>query len=132
MHKSYKAFVGIAPVLYTGGIHSAFVDTLDILQGPEFAMTYMDAVLYVHSIFTQALQILTRYMPHVTWAVMECFGGFDDGIHVNLRRIPMMANNDVGGTSTKNMMHWAQMVRSGRVALFDFGPQGNMDAYGTF
>ena len=31
LHKSYKAFVGISPVLYTGGIHSAFVDTLDIL-----------------------------------------------------------------------------------------------------
>jgi hypothetical protein len=52
LHKHYKAFVGIAPVLYSGGIHSALVDTLDLLQGPEFAMTYMDAVLYMHNIFT--------------------------------------------------------------------------------
>jgi len=92
----------------------------------------MDAVLYVHNIFTEAAQILTRYLPHVTWTIGECFGGFDDGINVNLRRIPMMANNDVGGSSTKNMMHWAQMVRSGRVAEFDYGPHGNMEVYGSF
>jgi hypothetical protein len=94
-------------------------------------MNYMDAVLYVHNIFTEAAQVLTRYFPHLTWTVCECFGGFDDGLHINLKRIPMMANNDVGGSSTKNMMHWAQMVRSGKLAQFDYGAQGNMQAYGS-
>ncbi len=93
-------------------------------------MNYMDAVLYVHSIFTQIAQYLARYFPHLTWTVGECFGGFDDGLHVNLKRIPMMANNDIGGSSTKNVMHWAQMLRSGRVARFDYGPSGNFEVYG--
>ena len=42
-----------------------------------------------------------------------------------------MANNDVGGSSTKNMMHWAQMVRSSRVAQYDYGPHGNLEVYGA-
>ena len=42
----------------------------------------------------------------------------------------MMANNDVGGSSTNNMMHWAQMVRSSRVAKYDYGPHGNLEVYG--
>jgi pimeloyl-ACP methyl ester carboxylesterase len=54
LYKNYKAFVGMAPVLYVGGIHSAIVDTLDMLQGPEFAMTYLDAVLYLDAIFVNA------------------------------------------------------------------------------
>ena len=41
----------------------------------------------------------------------------------------MMANNDLGGTSSKNMMHWSQMIRSGTVAQFDYGPAGNMIHY---
>jgi len=37
----------------------------------------------------------------------------------------MMARNDVGGTSTKNLMHWIQMVRTGKFAQFDYGEDGN-------
>lgn len=94
-------------------------------------MSYMDAVLYVNNILTQAGQVLTRYFPHLTWTVIGCFGGFDDSLHVNLKRIPMMVNNDVGGTSSKNMMHWAQMVRSGRVSPFDYGTYYNLQEYGA-
>jgi len=35
--------------------------------------------------------------------------------------LPMMGRNDVGGTSTKNLMHWTQMVRSGYFQAFDYG-----------
>jgi hypothetical protein len=59
---------------------------------------------------------MARFFPHVSWTVAECFGGFDNGLHINLSRIPMMANNDIGGSSTKNIMHWAQMIRSGKVS----------------
>jgi len=41
----------------------------------------------------------------------------------------MMANNDIGGTSSKNMMHWAQMIRSGTVSHFDYGQEGNLAMY---
>lgn len=41
----------------------------------------------------------------------------------------MMANNDIGGTSTKNMMHWSQMIRTSSIAQFDYGPDGNFKQY---
>jgi hypothetical protein len=51
LHKSIKAFVGMAPVLYTGNLHSALIDTLDKIQGPEIAFTFLDAMLYFHEIY---------------------------------------------------------------------------------
>jgi len=41
----------------------------------------------------------------------------------------MMANNDLGGTSAKNVMHWSQMIRSGNLSFFDYGYDGNMRHY---
>jgi len=42
----------------------------------------------------------------------------------------MMARNDIGGTSTKDLLHWIQNTRSGNSAQFDYGAEGNMIQYG--
>jgi hypothetical protein len=41
----------MAPVLYTGNLHSALIDTLDKIQGPEIAFTFLDAMLYFKEIY---------------------------------------------------------------------------------
>ena len=113
-------------MLYTGNLHSALIDTFDKFLAPEFAFSFMDGILYFHDIiFSHAAQYLVRYFPRVSWWVTSCFGGFDKQYHVDINRIPMMANNDLGGTSAKNVMHWSQMIRSGNLSFFDFGPEGN-------
>jgi lysosomal acid lipase/cholesteryl ester hydrolase len=43
----------------------------------------------------------------------------------------MMGNNDIGGSSTKNIMHWSQMIRSGRLAQFDYGTDKNLALYNS-
>ena len=44
----------------------------------------------------------------------------------------MMARNDVGGTSTKDLLHWMQLVRTGKFQNFDYGSsEDNEDHYGT-
>jgi lysosomal acid lipase/cholesteryl ester hydrolase len=48
---------------------------------------------------------------------------------MDLGMLPMMGRNDVGGTSTKNLLHWVQMVRAGYFQMFDYGTDGNMIAY---
>lgn len=43
----------------------------------------------------------------------------------------MLARNDIGGTSTKNLVHWAQGVRTGEFRQFDLGSTAaNEKAYG--
>jgi pimeloyl-ACP methyl ester carboxylesterase len=43
----------------------------------------------------------------------------------------MMARNDVGGTSSKNLMHWIQDIRSGEFRQFDYGKDENEQRYGN-
>jgi len=42
----------------------------------------------------------------------------------------MMIRNDVGGTSTKDTMHWFQNIRSKKFRQFDYGTDENMARYG--
>ena len=84
LNKNYTAFVGIAPVLFVDDLHSALIDTLDKLMGPEIAVTLMDAVLYVPEILTDAAQFWVKFFPRLSWWVTELFGGFGDYTHVNI------------------------------------------------
>jgi hypothetical protein len=89
----------------------------------------MNDILYMPKIpdlFVTAI----HYLPRTTWRFVEAIVGYDKNYHIDLGDLPMMARNDVGGTSTKNMMHWTQNVRSGQFRMYDYGSQGNMAAYG--
>lgn len=49
--------------------------------------------------------------------------------HIDLAYLPIMAQNDVGGTSTKNLLHWTQMMKSGDFAPFNYGELKNKRIY---
>ena len=131
LHEKYAAFVGFAPVLYVGNVKSAMTQTLDMLEAPEFGMLSNLGVLTVSKEITDLMQTFVRYLPRTIWEFTSALCGFDDTLKVDLARLPMMANNDMGGTSAKNILHWAQSVRTGKVSRFDYGEQGNLHIYGT-
>lgn len=69
--------------------------------------------------------------PHSVWTMVSVLCGYNEkAIQIDMARLPMMANNDVGGTSAKNGLHWQQMVQSGLPAMFDYGKDGNIREYG--
>eukprot|EP00475_Leptophrys_vorax_P034610 TRINITY_DN5610_c0_g1_i5.p1 TRINITY_DN5610_c0_g1~~TRINITY_DN5610_c0_g1_i5.p1 ORF type:complete len:193 (-),score=55.91 TRINITY_DN5610_c0_g1_i5:72-650(-) len=53
-----------------------------------------------------------------------------EGHNVNMSRLELVLYNFPAGTSVKNMGHWAQMMRSGKFARFDYGSSGNSLRYG--
>lgn len=63
--------------------------------------------------------------------MIEAIVGFDQVYHVDLGQLPMMGRNDVGGTSTKNILHWIQLIRSNYFRQFDYGSTQNKKVYGT-
>lgn len=49
--------------------------------------------------------------------------------NMNTTRIPVFISSEHIGVSTKNLVHWCQMVRSGGFNQFDYGFFGNMKRY---
>lgn len=130
LNKYFKAFIGFAPVAHVDHHKSVLVKTLDLLEVPDLLHEYVWEFMYIPSISTYAAPFL-HFFPRTVWTFVETVVGFDQQYHIDLGSLPMMGRNDVGGTSTKNLLHWIQNARSGKFAKFDYGKQGNLAAYGT-
>nr|XP_054922694.1 lipase member J-like [Dermacentor andersoni] len=50
--------------------------------------------------------------------------------YINLTRIPVYLCHNPAGTSMKNVIHYAQLVRSKRAQKFDYGASTNNEVYG--
>ncbi|CDW75411.1 lysosomal acid lipase cholesteryl ester hydrolase-like [Stylonychia lemnae] len=125
----YKAFIGFAPVAHVSNSPSPLVKTLDLLEIPDLLLEYFWDLLYLPSIAPVAAPFL-HFFPRTVWNFIQTLVGFDKVYHINLGTLPMMARNDVGGTSTKDLMHWIQNFRSGNFAQYDYGADQNMQIYG--
>lgn len=105
MSEHFKAFIGLAPVLYVGDTTSIAARTLDLLKIPDFLYEYLDHLFYLPNLSSLGQPVL-RNFPRSSWNIVQTIVGFDDKYHIDLGTLPMLATNDVGGTSTKNILHW--------------------------
>lgn len=78
---------------------------MNLLDIPDLLYHYFKDFLYVPNISPYFEPVL-HFLPRTVWNVVEALVGFDAAYHIDLGELPMMARNDVGGTSTKNTMHW--------------------------
>lgn len=63
-------------------------------------------------------------------SLMGMIGG-SDGSQLNASRVPVFLTDEPGGTATMNILHWVQMVRSGKMQKYDFEDDDeNMQHYG--
>ncbi|KAK5978735.1 hypothetical protein GCK32_008193 [Trichostrongylus colubriformis] len=49
---------------------------------------------------------------------------------MNTTRIPVYLSHLPAGTSSLNLLHWIQMVKTGSVAMLDLGEKRNLATYG--
>lgn len=62
--------------------------------------------------------VALTFIPRTTWMFVQGITGVDATSHMDIKRMPMMARNDVGGTSSRNIAHWQQLARTGKVESF--------------
>jgi len=103
---------------------------LDLLKIPDLMYKLKDSVLYLPLDLQQYSSPFFHFFPRSSWNFVQTIVGFDEEFHVDLSALPMIATNDVGGTSTKNLLHWIQMIRTKRFRPFDYGRAVNFQVYG--
>jgi len=69
-----------------------------------------------------------KYIPKVCTFFMNLVAGKDNKF-MNRTRIPIYFAHTPAGTSRKNMLHWFQIVHSGRFAKYDYGWVENLRRY---
>uniref|UniRef100_A0A914ZVK6 Uncharacterized protein n=1 Tax=Parascaris univalens TaxID=6257 RepID=A0A914ZVK6_PARUN len=64
------------------------------------------------------------------YCIFQSIGGRSS--QTNETRMPVYLTHLPGGTSTANLVHWAQLTTTGRLRMYDFGSEhANMQRYGT-
>ena len=121
-------FVGFGPVAHVGHLSSkplrllAEMHTEDLLEklGPVFNMSFLHTLLP---------HFCARHPTICADAISYVFGA---STHQNLTRFPFYKEYEPTLTSTLNMAHFSQEIRSGAFAAFDWGSAAaNQAHYGT-
>eukprot|EP01022_Parablepharisma_sp_SALTPOND_P028456 TRINITY_DN70999_c1_g1_i1.p1 TRINITY_DN70999_c1_g1~~TRINITY_DN70999_c1_g1_i1.p1 ORF type:complete len:406 (+),score=34.97 TRINITY_DN70999_c1_g1_i1:72-1289(+) len=71
-----------------------------------------------------------KYIPRVWLWALNLLCGNTKEEHIDLKRVPVAAANQFGGTSMRNFEHWDQAIHSGEFQMFDFGEEENLKRYG--
>ena len=112
--------VAFAPVMYMNHINSAFI-TLCLQTGLDIPILnhFWELIWFKNGydhfdtfIYKYSPEILT-FIPRTTWTFVEGLVGIDVDSHMSNKRMPMMAKNDVGGSSTVNLKLLMDNIRNG-------------------
>lgn len=131
--KKIRTFVALAPVATVGHIKGA-IKAVSIFA-PELEMFINLFGIYDFLPSTPFVHYLGEYVCGL-WKVNEevcsslafLIAGYDT-TNLNETRIPVYMTHLPAGTSSKDMIHFAQMVKSGKFQKFDYGKSENIKRY---
>lgn len=112
--------VAFAPVMFVGNQSSDVMTAavkydLDIVMAKIFdSILVFDFRAYFDQFIFWIAPRAICYIPRTVWTFVSGIVGYDEALHMDYSRLPMMGRNDVGGTGAINLKHWAQNVRSGK------------------
>eukprot|EP01027_Heterolobosea_sp_BB2_P015569 GEZU01022277.1.p1 GENE.GEZU01022277.1~~GEZU01022277.1.p1 ORF type:complete len:282 (-),score=39.20 GEZU01022277.1:104-949(-) len=124
-------FVALGPVATVGHETNKFfrllaaLDTANILQ-----MFGEERFLPQPTKLKKLFPFICDVDPQICDVAIEFFCGKHKGAFNN-SRLPVVTAHDPSGTSVMDIMHWAQMVKSGTFQMFDYGTAGNVAHYNS-
>lgn len=121
-----KVFAAMAPVAYLSYIRSPieYLAKLGVDSNQLFWYNVFGKKDFLPS--KKAKQLLSDRLCSIeavdkTLCKYEVFILMGPSTNINITRIPVYKTHDPSGTSTKNMVHFAQGVISGKFQMYDYG-----------
>lgn len=130
--KKVKLFIALAPIYqldHTAAILRDLAFTLDPL---EELLRPLGEIEFLPGRLLQKL--IDIGFCGSKWSEQACYDlggylfGFDDSNN-NMSRVPVYLSNWPAGTSLKNIIHFGQLILSGRCQKFNYGRKGNQKHY---
>ena len=115
--------------MYVGNSTSSVANLMKVFNIADLLYRCAKSLLNIPPRITVHFQPLMQLFSRTSWNFVQSIVGFDDQIHIDLANLPLIAQNDVGGTSTKNLVHWSQMMKTGEFSRFNYGEKKNRKIY---
>lgn len=124
-----NTFIGLAPVTFVFNQKSRLLHALAELHGDELTQR-----IGVHDFFFRDNDWLRHHLPQLCDACSVCCAKVDQAIFgkstsLNNSRLDVYNGHFPDGTSTQEIVHFAQLVRKNSFEMFDFGTKGNLVHY---
>jgi len=121
-------FIALAPVAYVADITVDLLRILARLDADELLTLLGLKEFFLPDIAHRLLPDICRISPSYCNYGGSIFYGRDT--YMNASRLNLYTNFEPFPTSSKNIAHWAQGVRSRTFRRYDYGPAGNQLHYG--
>jgi len=134
LSKKIKTFFALAPVATVGSIKGAIKVLSHITPEIKFftklfgIREFLPSAAY-SKFLAQAVCGTFRIFEKTCGNVVFLMAGFDKK-ELNETRLPIYLSHLPAGTSVKDVIHFAQMVKSGKFQMYDYGETDNTKNYG--
>lgn len=119
-----------APIGHVGHLSSPLLKILIDLKVPEIMYALIGSREFLpNSLFFRVFaRDLCERVPAMCENLLFLLTGFDPSKNHNFNatRFGVMVHNSPGGTSTKNLMHWVQNIKSDHFDAYDYGGMRNL------
>lgn len=120
-------FVALGPVIFASHQRNPILTALSSTLSVWLGRLADKKAFKIPAIVKPLVDELCKSTPRLCSDIIELIAGVTTG--VNDSRVEVIATHEPGGTSTLNLAHWAQMVRTGKFRRFDYGPEENPRHY---
>jgi len=123
-------FVGLAPALYFQRNINVLIHVMaHLFMGELLELAGVDEFFPLSDSLHRSLARFCESFPRFVEGFLGVIMGYNPG-ETNYDRYGVMCYQSLGFTSMKNMVHWAQLVRTAEYKAHDFGSE-NQDHYGS-
>jgi len=121
-------YIALAPVAYVGGITVELFQLLSRFDADTLLLLLGVNEFYLPDLEHTLLPAICRIDPSVCGYTGEFLYGKDS--YLNVSRLDFYTAYEPFPTSSRNIIHWAQGVRSNKFQKYDYGTAGNVQHYG--
>ncbi|GJQ87639.1 hypothetical protein Trydic_g17464 [Trypoxylus dichotomus] len=132
-----RLMVALAPIAYMSNMTNPFFQLLSLFHGTvEWVLGFLgvDEFMPSNDLFSLIGQIACNdesFVQGICASVFFLIGGWNSA-QLNQTVIPVITSNTPAGSSTKQLIHYAQGIDSGHFRQYDHGLIMNLIIYGSF
>ena len=131
LQKLFRLNIALAPVTILKNVQHALRPAANALYGVFNTLRDLGYNEFLpHGGQSFVVTMLCKVVPHICEKGISMLAGPDHN-NMNKTRLPVYMAHYPVGTSSKNMLHYAQLVKSGLFRMYDYGAK-NVEHYGDY